>query len=584
MSAADGKVFGPSKLVDHGRNTHRMNLVFLSEGYRANEIPVFTAVVNQVVKEIRVTAPFQARWPNINVHQINIGSIDIGADVPATGLKARTFFNATYGIGCSDRQIDLDDLAVLRICEQFISGYTVPVVIVNSSRHGGRSGKVITVASGVKGALSWAVMHELGHLIGGLADEYDGATDCPGSVPQAQYAGTEPTEANITTVRDRTTLKWADLVDAVTPVPTLEVPAGQCLNPPPEVNPIPVGTVGTFEGAGYFNCGIFRSEFTCRLRHRGDQFCQVCDRTLSGKLTAWTPRPAELSRTTWTGGWDRICAIDVGGAPHLVSYKPATGSIAIDKVRADGSGTDNVLGSTWSTGWTSIVPLQLAGKPHLLLYKAASGQVEIDAVVNAGQDVNKVSSDAWTTGWTSIVPFTLAGKQFLFSYKSSTGSVAIDRIRDDASGTDPVLGATWATGWTHHAIWEQPFGAILVSYRATDGTLDVDRITDSGAMTTTILSTTLDPHFSSLTRIDWHAEPVFLLHAKSNGVGRFEHVHDPGPAAKPSTNVPILGPALGKIGDVAFGAGWQSLTPFVLGGQPHWLAYNGSDAVIDRID
>lgn len=76
--------------------------------------------------------------------------------------SCRSYFEATCGNGCSDRQLDVDDLAVLRVCKQFVNGFTAPNVIVNTSRHGGRSDGVITVASGVRGALSWAVMHELG--------------------------------------------------------------------------------------------------------------------------------------------------------------------------------------------------------------------------------------------------------------------------------------------------------------------------------------------------------------------------------------------------------------------------------------
>src|SRR5204863_5197565 len=144
-------------------------------------------------------------------------------------------------------------------------------------------------------------------------------------------------------------------------------------SPPPQSSPVDNGTVGTFEGAGTFNCGLFRSEFNCLMRAKGFPFCKVCTRTLQAKIRNWTLRPAELRRDIWTPGWDEICAIEIDGGPHLVSYKPGSGSIAIDKVRADGSGTDPVLGSTWSTGWTSIVPLQLAGTPHLLLYKSATG-------------------------------------------------------------------------------------------------------------------------------------------------------------------------------------------------------------------
>jgi hypothetical protein len=70
----------------------------------------------------------------------------------------------------------------------------------------------------------------------------------------------------------------------------------------------------------------------------------------------------------------------------------------------------------------------------------------------------------------------------------------------------------------------------------------------------------------------------------SNGVSRFEHIHDPGPGAAPPPNVSVLGPVVGKIGNASSNAGWETFSPFNLGGEPHWLAYNGSVAVIDRID
>src|SRR5262245_39738598 len=122
MSAADGNILASFKLVDHGEDTLRLNLVFISEGYRRIEIPAFMAVVSQVVKELRLSRPFQALWPNINVHQITVESVESGADVPATRTTVRTFFDATYGTGCSERVLNVDDRAVLRVCGQFIDG------------------------------------------------------------------------------------------------------------------------------------------------------------------------------------------------------------------------------------------------------------------------------------------------------------------------------------------------------------------------------------------------------------------------------------------------------------------------------
>lgn len=48
--------------------------------------------------------------------------------------------------------------------------------------------------------------HELGHAIGGLADEYVSTAICPTGV----YTGFEPLEINVTKNTDRSTLKWRE--------------------------------------------------------------------------------------------------------------------------------------------------------------------------------------------------------------------------------------------------------------------------------------------------------------------------------------------------------------------------------------
>ena len=581
MSAADGTLVAVSKIVDHGRNSHRSNLVFLAEGYMLGDLPNFIQLVDEILAEMRVTRPFHTLWPNFNAHRIEIASSETGADIPTTGLKVRTFFDATFGTGCSERQLQVDDRAVLKFCNTHIAEHSAAIVIVNSQEHGGSSGDVIALSAGIPGSKAWGVMHELGHLLAPLDDEYNGATDCPGHLPQARFHGAEPVDANVTTVRDSFNLKWSDLVGVATPPPTLET--DDCVNPTPKPSPFDEGTVGLFEGAGRFNCGLFRSEFDCRMRHRGRDYCEVCTRTLTRAMSQFGPRPAELSRNLWTSGWDMISAIEIDGSPHLVSYKPASGSISVDRVRADATGTDQVMGSTWSTGWTSIVPLQLDGQPHLLLYKAGSGQVEIDAITNGGQDIDPVWTSTWSTGWTTIVPFTLAGAPHIFSYKIDSGSVSIARV--GASGTDPeVLGSTWNTGWSHFALWEQPWGASLVSYRTSDGSLELDRILNGGQDAETIIETRRDAGATSLVPLTWHGEPLLVLHTMSDGTARFDHLHDPGPNAAFPPWVSTLEPSLGKIAGHAWSGGWQSLTPFMLVGDPYWVAYNGSVAVIDRID
>lgn len=43
MSAADGYVLGTTKIVDHGPNAARWDLVFVGDGYQAGELDQYRA-------------------------------------------------------------------------------------------------------------------------------------------------------------------------------------------------------------------------------------------------------------------------------------------------------------------------------------------------------------------------------------------------------------------------------------------------------------------------------------------------------------------------------------------------------------
>ena len=80
--------------------------------------------------------------------------------------------------------------------------------------------------------------------------------------------GHEPWEPNITAASDREHTKWADLIDAATPVPTPD-------------DPVYDGVVGLFEGAGYKARGLYRPMRTSKMRGKGHlPFGPVNDRAI----------------------------------------------------------------------------------------------------------------------------------------------------------------------------------------------------------------------------------------------------------------------------------------------------------------
>ena len=71
------------------------------------------------------------------------------------------------------------------------------------------------MAAGNSGA-EYVFIHEFAHNLAGLADEYVGNVTYETGAPQK----VEPWEPNVTALHDPSRLKWRDLVEPGTPIPT----------------------------------------------------------------------------------------------------------------------------------------------------------------------------------------------------------------------------------------------------------------------------------------------------------------------------------------------------------------------------
>src|SRR5439155_1584997 len=106
-------------------------------------------------------------------------------------------------------------------------------------------------------------VHEFGHNLAGLGDEYSGNVTYETGGPEKP----EPWEPNLTALKNPAALKWRDLVEPGTPLPT-----------PPRL----AGVIGAFEGAGYEARGLYRPEFACIMGSTDPVgFCRVCQRAIN---------------------------------------------------------------------------------------------------------------------------------------------------------------------------------------------------------------------------------------------------------------------------------------------------------------
>jgi len=228
MSTSDGTVKGIQKIVDHGDDALRWNIVILAEGYQDSQLPTFLTDAQSFANTFSTTAPFDTLWSGINVHAVSVASTDSGADDPTTcgdgthgaGTTVRTYFDATYcGGGAIRRLLTVNSATALSVARAQLGrepGMTF--VIVNATQYGGSGGQV-AVFSKAAGAATQVGMHEMGHTAFGLADEYSTYAGCNSNeTGHNTYSGSEPTEQNVTA--NITTLKWQSLVTAGTHIPT----------------------------------------------------------------------------------------------------------------------------------------------------------------------------------------------------------------------------------------------------------------------------------------------------------------------------------------------------------------------------
>ena len=139
------------------------------------------------------------------------------------------------------------------------------VIVVNNKTYGGGAIYNFYSVSSLHPQAENVLPHELGHGIGGLADEYVDEDLTYANLHRNDY---EPLEPNITNLVDFQR-KWKSMLAASTPVPTpvKEVPKSEC------------GPLGVYEGAGYAAKGVYRPAVHCMMRDYGP-FCPVCTKRL----------------------------------------------------------------------------------------------------------------------------------------------------------------------------------------------------------------------------------------------------------------------------------------------------------------
>ena len=255
------------RLQYNGAPRKKIDIAIVPEGYGPFDIDKMLDDMKNFTEYIFSVEPFKSRREDFNVWGVLQPGESSGITDPTNNIRVNSTVGAPYGTFGSARYLMTFNLFQLH-CVLGSTPCDHIVIMANSETYGGGAIYNFYAISAVTSMSPHILPHELGHSIGGLADEY---VEEEGSYADIHKTPYEPTEPNITNLVDFEK-KWKDLVDADTPIPTppctLDNPMGTC------------GPVGVYEGAGYAAKGLYRPVMNCMMRYYAP-FCPVCTRALN---------------------------------------------------------------------------------------------------------------------------------------------------------------------------------------------------------------------------------------------------------------------------------------------------------------
>lgn len=252
------------ELLKNGNSAEKVDLVILAEGYSQNEVEKFYADAHRMVDYMFTIPPFNALKKHFNIYAIAVTSYQSGTDIPAKHVYKNTAFNTSFYTFDMERYLTTNDMFAIADVASLVP-YDQIYVLVNTSTYGGGAFyNHLNFATADNKLSKQVFVHEFGHGLVGLADEYYSSDTAFDSMYQK---GVEPWEQNITALVNFEA-KWKNMLKKSTPIPTPRIKKYE-------------KTIGVFEGGGYVPKGIYSPVQNCRMKtNEAEGFCPVCDKSI----------------------------------------------------------------------------------------------------------------------------------------------------------------------------------------------------------------------------------------------------------------------------------------------------------------
>lgn len=253
-------VVGWETLYDAGPSENRLDVVIAGDGYTEDQLADYAQDALEVMDALLSKAPFSELTPYINVHRVDVVSAESGASYDCIdACRARdTAFGTVFPLNWVNSLLgtDYDTRSVFQLQQWEVARavsvvpWDVVLVLSNSEKQGGMSVHFATATTGLD-QLGQTSVHELGHALGHLGDEYMGdACILSDTLPP-----------NVTD--DPESPPWSAWIEDETPLPTPERDQYE-------------DVVGAFQGA--MSCReLYRPMQTCLMEDSdGGELCPPC--------------------------------------------------------------------------------------------------------------------------------------------------------------------------------------------------------------------------------------------------------------------------------------------------------------------
>ncbi len=232
-------------ILDHGPSSNRLDIVFVCDGYLAQELDLYAAHVAVGLNNLLSQEPFLSYSTYFNAHRVDVISNESGVDNdPVNGILRDTALDMGFWCQGIERLLCVNVNAAYAYAGNAPDIDTV-LAVANSTKYGGAGYTTSDLAtySGGNTLAAEVAIHELGHSLGNLADEYDYNDG-------AVYNGPERPEPNVSILTE------PEMADSGTKW------AGWLGDPGVGFG----GLVSTYEGAHYNEFGIYRPTVNSKMR------------------------------------------------------------------------------------------------------------------------------------------------------------------------------------------------------------------------------------------------------------------------------------------------------------------------------